>query len=80
MLTTVPILLDILNDPTNVVDDNFMDAMLLTFRSITTPEAFFSDLISRFCCRPPDNATPEELQYFTEFQVPQKQRHYNLMV
>jgi hypothetical protein len=80
MLTTVPILLDILNDPTDVVDDNFMDAMLLTFRSITTPQVLFSDLISRFCCRPPENATSEEIEYFAEFQVPQKQRHLNLMI
>jgi RasGEF N-terminal motif len=74
MLTTVPTLLDILNDTTNVVDDRFMDAILLTFRSITTTEVFFTDLISRFHCRLPDDATEDEEEFFAEFQVPQKQR------
>lgn len=77
MLTTVPTLLDLLNDTTNVVNDRFMDAILLTFRSITTTEVFFTDLISRFYCRVPDDATDEEIDFFEEFQVPQKQRFKN---
>lgn len=75
MLSTITALLDALNDCTNVVNDSFMDAILLTFRSVTTTEVFFTDLISRFHCRPPDNPTQADIDFYNSFSVPQKQRY-----
>ena len=74
MLATPDKLLDVLNDPTMDLDMLFLDRILLTFRSFSTTEILLNDLISRYLCRVPDNATEEEMDFFDQKQLKQQQR------
>ncbi|KAJ3107489.1 hypothetical protein HDU97_004085 [Phlyctochytrium planicorne] len=47
-------------------DANFLDTMLLTYRSFMSPDDFFQNLLDRFNCELPADPTPEDIEYFAK--------------
>lgn len=64
----------------NAMHPTFNTAMLLTYRSFTTPQLLFQELARRYEIQPPDGLSQEELAIWTEKkQKPIKQRVANVM-
>jgi hypothetical protein len=60
----------------NSMNATFNTAMLLTFRSFTTPEELFQELVKRFGIQPPEGLSQEEFVKWTD----QKQKLVRLRV
>lgn len=73
MAGTVEKLIERLTDA-ELPDEEFLDTMLLTFRSFISPPEFFDWLVSRFNCELPENPSAEDVQYFAEMQIPTQKR------
>jgi len=62
---TLPALVERLTQH-DVLDPEFMNAFLLTYKSFTTPHIVLDLIIQRFNIQPPPNLTPEEAHEFNE--------------
>ncbi|KAI8836368.1 ras guanine nucleotide exchange factor domain-containing protein [Chytridium lagenaria] len=51
-------------------DVNFIDTMLLTYRSFMSPDDFFQNLLDRFNCELADECNSEDREYFTKMKSP----------
>ncbi|KAJ3058972.1 hypothetical protein HDU98_004977, partial [Podochytrium sp. JEL0797] len=51
-------------------DAAFIETFLLTFRYFMPADEFFRQLVSRYNCIAPENATTEEFSYFLEMRTP----------
>ncbi|KAJ3215928.1 hypothetical protein HDU67_010159 [Dinochytrium kinnereticum] len=51
-------------------DTNFLDTLLLTFRSFMSPDDFFQNLLDRFNCELPTDPNPEDMEYFKKMKSP----------
>lgn len=64
----------------NAVHSTFNTALLLTYRSFTTPQELFQELTRRYDVQPPDGLNMEELNVWTEKkQKPIRQRVANVL-
>ena len=63
MAATLERLVDILT-AVDLCDEEFLDTFLMSYRSFLKPVELFDTLLSRFDAQLPDNATPEELDYY----------------
>lgn len=50
------------------INANFNTTILLTFRSFTTPEELFQELVKRFNIQPPEGLSKEEFSKWTEYK------------
>ncbi|ORX83849.1 ras GEF [Anaeromyces robustus] len=73
MAGTVPKLIEHLTDNSENNSD-FLDTLLLTYRSFITPVELFNELVARFNCLPPDNPTEDDLLYYDKMKLPVQQR------
>jgi len=73
MAGTVPKLIEHLTDNSENNSD-FLDTLLLTYRSFITPVELFNELVARFNCMPPENPTEDDLIYYDKMQLPVQQR------
>ena len=55
-------------------DNDFMDMLLLTFRSFMRPNTVFDRLVGRFNAELPPNPSPEDEEYFLKWKVPTQRR------
>ena len=51
-------------------DLTYMNNFLLTFRNFTAPEKVLEILVDRFHVLPPNNPTPEDLEFYSKHKVP----------
>ncbi|KAI9334710.1 ras guanine nucleotide exchange factor domain-containing protein [Obelidium mucronatum] len=51
-------------------DHAFIETFLLTFRYFMPAEECFKHIVSRFNCVPPENATPEDVEYYNKMKGP----------
>jgi len=73
MAGTVPKLIEHLTDNSeNNLD--FLDTLLLTYRSFISPIELFNELVARFNCLPPENPTEEDLTYYDKNKLPVQKR------
>eukprot|EP00834_Sanchytrium_tribonematis_P004548 NODE_230_length_12188_cov_0.969890.p2 type:complete len:857 gc:universal NODE_230_length_12188_cov_0.969890:4046-6616(+) len=49
---------------TSECDDDFLDTFLMCYRNFLKPIEFFDILLSRFDAQLPENATPEDIEYY----------------
>jgi len=73
MAGTVPKLIEHLTDNSENNTD-FLDTLLLTYRSFISPVDLFNELVARFNCLPPDNPTEDDLIYYDKMKLPVQQR------
>jgi len=73
MAGTVPKLIEHLTDNSENNTD-FLDTLLLTYRSFISPTELFNELVARFNCLPPENPTEDELIYYDKNLLPVQQR------
>jgi len=69
MAGTVPKLIEHLTDNSEN-NTEFLDTLLLTYRSFITPVELFDELVARFNCLPPENPTEDDLIYYDKMQLP----------
>ncbi|KAJ3408579.1 hypothetical protein HDV05_004940 [Chytridiales sp. JEL 0842] len=69
-------LIERLTDETEGTSDKncYLDTLLLTFRSFMKPADFLHQLIDRYNCMLPPDATPDDVKYFNEMKIPTQAR------
>jgi RasGEF N-terminal motif len=72
-------LFDILGDVTKEMDEQFVTLFLLTYRSSISPDVFLENLVARFYCRVPENATSDEIKFFSVNEIAQKNRTLSIL-
>eukprot|EP00835_Amoeboradix_gromovi_P005114 NODE_451_length_8312_cov_0.348594.p2 type:complete len:846 gc:universal NODE_451_length_8312_cov_0.348594:8085-5548(-) len=63
MAATVERFLEILTNP-ELCDEDFLDTFLMCYRSFLKPLELFDTILSRFDAQLPENASPEEIEYY----------------
>jgi len=74
MAGTVPKLIEHLTDNSENIE--FLDTLLLTYRSFISPIELFNELVARFNCLPPENPTEEDLTYYDKNKLPVQKRFF----
>lgn len=57
-----------------IAEDDFIDKLLMSFRSFTKPIDFFDSLIARFNAELPENPSDEDVQTYYDMIIPVKKR------
>ncbi|KAG5455613.1 MAG: ras guanine nucleotide exchange factor domain-containing protein, partial [Olpidium bornovanus] len=74
MAATEDKLIERVTDGSLPPDYEFIDTVLLTFRSFMRPAEFFDRLVARFNAELPENAKPDDVQYFEKVKGPTQLR------